>query len=306
MIDYSFTDNTFSLSKFALISAFMVFATSSALGVTLEEGTYSPEPNMSQQISNQKISFGVLNLSADGNTDTFYVHFDHNLTDTISVNQASVQGASISSSAEFVGGRDGDEVTDTVRFAVSPDASGNVSVNVTVDFSVTYPNRSAVYPVEATVEDSKYGVESEEVVEIEVGESEDNENSSDQESGSQDSDTSGSDEDETESTETGETSESNDEEEPSEQTSDENTESSGADDTNDSSSQENQDSSDQTEEQENSSASDSEGFENVIRPEEANESGSSPEEPVDQRGTGSASENSGPLFQIMNLLERLF
>ncbi|MFB6144893.1 MAG: hypothetical protein ABEJ99_00125 [Candidatus Nanohaloarchaea archaeon] len=67
------------------------------------------------------------------NTDTFYVRIDNDLNPSLSVNGASVDGASISSSSEIVDGYDNDGVQDTIKFAVSPTGGGITDLNVTVD-----------------------------------------------------------------------------------------------------------------------------------------------------------------------------
>ncbi|PSH00177.1 MAG: hypothetical protein BRC28_00775, partial [Nanohaloarchaea archaeon SW_4_43_9] len=75
----------------------------------------------------------------------------------------SAEDASITSSAEMIQGDDNDSVKDTAHFAVSPDTSGNVTINASLDFSVYYGEKDD-YPLTATVKDSEFGITSEQVV----------------------------------------------------------------------------------------------------------------------------------------------
>ncbi|PSG99253.1 MAG: hypothetical protein BRC29_03960 [Nanohaloarchaea archaeon SW_7_43_1] len=149
---------------------------STATAVSIGNGDYSPEPEFDSTNSNQKVSFTASGISADGNTDELQIRFPDNLARNVSINQASAEDTSITSSAEMIQGDDNDSVRDTAHFAVSPDTSGNVTVNASLDFSVYYGEKGD-YPLTATVKDSEFGITSEQVVVLSTGtgsETEDN------------------------------------------------------------------------------------------------------------------------------------
>jgi len=141
---------------------------STATAVSIENGDYSPEPEFDSTNSNQKVSFTAVDISADGNTDELQIRFPDDLAANVSINQASAEDTSITSSAEMIQGDDNDSVKDTAHFAVSPDTSGNVTVNASLDFSIYYGEKDD-YPLTATVKDSEFGITSEQVVVLSTG-----------------------------------------------------------------------------------------------------------------------------------------
>ena len=141
---------------------------STATAVSIENGDYSPEPELDSTNGNQVVSFTAVNISADGNTDELQIRFPDDLAANVSINQASAEDTSITSSAEMIQGDDNDSVKDTAHFAVSPDTSGNVTVNASLDFSVYYGEEDD-YPLTATVKDSEFGITSEQVVVLSTG-----------------------------------------------------------------------------------------------------------------------------------------
>ena len=124
--------------------------------VAVEGGADDPNPvTPGTTVDNQQITLTVSGVSADGNTDQFFVELPNELASGLSVSSASVNGsASIAQSAELVDGYDGDGVDDTVRFQTDTDAGGTVPLNVTVDVSVDYPDAETTYEIDARVEDS--------------------------------------------------------------------------------------------------------------------------------------------------------
>jgi hypothetical protein len=141
---------TFSLATVA------IFMVSSAVSVSFGDLSVNPavvEPG--ETVNNQQFSFEVRNVSADGDTDIFYVAFPNELNGSISANQASFETAAVSSSVQLVDGTDADGVDDTFKFETSPSNAQNYTdLNATLDVSVDYPDVSERYRIEATVEDS--------------------------------------------------------------------------------------------------------------------------------------------------------
>lgn len=180
-------ENLFKTFSVAAAAIFMVSAAAS-----LSVGTSSAEPATVQPgetVNNQLFEFQVSEVSADGNTDTFYVEFPNDLNDSISANQASFDNASVTSSIELVDGVDEDGVDDTFRFSTSPTGDQDyVTLNAVADVSVDYPDEEASYAVTATVEDSSGETVSSEIatVQAESGSSD----STDESSGSEDSENS--------------------------------------------------------------------------------------------------------------------
>ena len=162
-----------------------------ATSATFGDASLEPaDPMPGDSVSNQQVVFDVNNLSADGDTDTFYIHFPEALEGNISVNQASMENTSISSSAELVDGVDNDSVEETIAFSVSPSDSDNVDTTAYVDASVTYSNESMELVFSGTVEDSVAGTSEATLVETYLGE----QDTSDSENNTTDEESSDSDE----------------------------------------------------------------------------------------------------------------
>lgn len=106
-------------------------------------------------IDDQKVHVVLSNVSADGDTDTHYVEFPDALASGLSVNGASVNSsASIAQSAQLVDGFDNDSTQETVKFKTGDNSGGSISLNVTVNVSVEYPDTNATYGIDARVQDS--------------------------------------------------------------------------------------------------------------------------------------------------------
>ncbi|MFB6120138.1 MAG: PGF-CTERM sorting domain-containing protein [Halobacteriaceae archaeon] len=123
--------------------------------VAVTNGTADPVTvSTGATINNQQVTVEVVNLSADGDTDTMFAAFPNALADSLSVNGVSVANASVAQSPELVDGFDGDGVTDTVRFQTDTDDGGAINATVAVDVSVHYPATEATYPIDFRVVDS--------------------------------------------------------------------------------------------------------------------------------------------------------
>ena len=167
------TDNDNGFFKLSVLAFSFAVLAGLAASATFGDASLEPaDPMPGDSVSNQKVIFDVNNLSADGDTDTFYIHFPEALEGNISVNQASIENVSISSSAELVDGVDNDSIEETVTFSVSPSDSDNVDTTAYVDASVTYPNESMELVFSGTVEDSVTGTSESTLVETYLGERE--------------------------------------------------------------------------------------------------------------------------------------
>jgi hypothetical protein len=167
------TDNDNGFFKLSVLAFSFAVLAGLAASATFGDASLEPaDPMPGDSVSNQKVVFDVNNLSADGDTDTFYIHFPEALEGNISVNQASIENVSISSSAELVDGVDNDSIEETVTFSVSPSDSDNVDTTAYVDASVTYPNESMELVFSGTVEDSVTGTSEATLVETYLGERE--------------------------------------------------------------------------------------------------------------------------------------
>jgi len=123
--------------------------------VAIGNATVDPAAlNGSTTVANQQVTVDVVNLSADGDTDTMSVEFPNALADSLSANGVSVTNTSVAQSPEVVDGFDGDSVQDTVRFQTDVDGGGAVNATVTVDVSVAYPATERDYPIDVRVADS--------------------------------------------------------------------------------------------------------------------------------------------------------
>jgi len=105
-------------------------------------------------VSNQKVYVDVANVSQDGDTDVHYVEFPNALAGNLSVNSASANATSVTSSPNLVDGYDNDGTVDTVRFATSGDGGGDIALNLTVDVDVDYPDENRTYGIDARTTDS--------------------------------------------------------------------------------------------------------------------------------------------------------
>lgn len=269
----------------------------SASAVSIENGDHSPEPEPNETVSNQIVEFTAVNVSGDGNTDELRVRFPNDLAPNVSLNQASVEGASITSSAELVQGQDNDTVVDTARLAVSPDTSGNVSLNVSVDFSASYPSEPQDFPVVAEVEDSEFGLVSQQVTLISTEEDAGDDSDTDQESENETNSTNQEDEDqETRESDSNESNETSDE--TSEETSDQENDS---EDQNESASSEPSADGDQ----ENSSGSPPEQAQDQNRADQAENPGSNPDSKKGPSDQGKQS-MPAPVQDLISALTGLF
>ncbi|WP_435332678.1 PGF-CTERM sorting domain-containing protein [Haloarchaeobius sp. TZWWS8] len=106
------------------------------------------------------ISFAVDNVSADGDTDRFYVIFPDDVEmspDHVMVtDRSNGRMIRVTSSPEVVDGPDQDGVEDTLTFAISPDGEDPVDVRVRLSNTVTWPDLASTrdVQVEGSVEDS--------------------------------------------------------------------------------------------------------------------------------------------------------
>lgn len=201
------TDNDNGVFKLSVLAFSFAVLAGLAASATFGDASLEPaDPMPGDLVSNQQVVFDVNNLSADGDTDTFYIHFPEALEGNISVNQASIENVSISSSAELVDGVDNDSIEETVAFSVSPSDSDNINTTAYVDASVTYPNESMELVFSGTVEDSMTGTSEATLVETYLGERDtsesDDNTTTDETSESDESTTEDSDSNETEESET--------------------------------------------------------------------------------------------------------
>jgi len=133
--------------------------------MSITDGSANPSAVESgTTVSNQQIHVEVGNVSQDGDTDWHYVEFPDSLAGNVSVNSATADNASITSSANLVDGYDEDGTDETVKFATSGDGGSDVDLNLTVDASVTYPSGDEAYGIDARVVDS--GGETSEVTNV--------------------------------------------------------------------------------------------------------------------------------------------
>jgi len=125
----------------------------------ISDGDANPNPvTAGTTVDNQKIHVQVDNVSQDGDTDWHYVEFPNELDGNISLNGASANATSITSSVNLVEGFDDDGIDDTARFATSGDGGGDIALNLTLDATVGYPDGEAGYPIDVRVADSDGGV----------------------------------------------------------------------------------------------------------------------------------------------------
>lgn len=192
--------------KTLAVAAAAISMVSSA--ASLDFGASSAEPSTVQAgetVNNQVFSFEVQEVSADGNTDTFYVEFPNELNNSVSANQASFDNASVTSSVQLVDGPDADGVDETFRFATSLAEDDTVALKATLDASVDYPDEAASYAVMATVEDSSGDTSTAQIatIQAESQDSDSQESNPQEQSGDQDSDAETTSGDESSSSESG-------------------------------------------------------------------------------------------------------
>lgn len=157
------------VSRNLTLLAVFLFVVSGASALGVNEGSLNPSDlSPGETVNNQKVTFTVEGLSGDGNTDTFQVRFANVLADSLSVNSASTDKASVTSSPELVDGWDNDGVQDTVKFSVSPDGSDKIDLQGMVDVSVTYPDEAEEYPISVHLVDSEFGEATEQVAKMKV------------------------------------------------------------------------------------------------------------------------------------------
>ncbi|MFB6195047.1 MAG: hypothetical protein ABEI80_02670, partial [Haloplanus sp.] len=136
-----------------------VSTTAEAAGsVSVGDGTAEPsQVEAGATVSNQEVYVNVYDVSADGDTDTYYVEFPNELADGLSPNSANANATSITSSISKVEGYDDDGVQDTLTFATSASGGGEINLNVSVDTSVSYPDGETTYGIDFRVVDSSHG-----------------------------------------------------------------------------------------------------------------------------------------------------
>jgi len=110
-------------------------------------------------VTNQQVFVDVADVSQDGDTDWHYVEFPNDLASSLSVNTVDANATSITSSPNLVDGFDTDGVDDTVKFATSGDGGGDIDLRLTADVDVNYPDTETTYGIDARVEDSDGGTD---------------------------------------------------------------------------------------------------------------------------------------------------
>jgi len=124
------------LMVLSVVGGTVAFAgTAAAAGNTQFEFANPTSAQEGSTVDNQVLNFTTDFASADGNTDTIQVTFDNNDIQSLSVNSASANTTSVSSSAQVVDGPDGDGVQDTIEFGLS-DPGQNTAFQI--DTAVTY------------------------------------------------------------------------------------------------------------------------------------------------------------------------
>ncbi|MCT9096660.1 hypothetical protein [Haloarchaeobius sp. HME9146] len=115
-----------------------------ATASNLHGGQISPGTVDDDTTVRHEVSYRVDDLSADGDTDVFYVRFPDGVAlapeNVQVVNRETGETVAVSSSPTVVDGTDGDGVRDTIRFAVSPDGQGSVDVAVNLTTLVRWPD----------------------------------------------------------------------------------------------------------------------------------------------------------------------
>jgi hypothetical protein len=139
--------------------------------VAVVDGTASPdEVSPGDTVNNQQVHVVVDNVSADGDTDRYYVEFPNDLADGLSPNSAEANDTAITSSIQVVDGYDDDGVDDTLTFATSASGGGSIPLNLTIDTGVDYPDKEDRHEIDFRAVDSSNGQATESgVVSIQAG-----------------------------------------------------------------------------------------------------------------------------------------
>ncbi|WP_435363850.1 hypothetical protein [Haloarchaeobius sp. DYHT-AS-18] len=127
-----------------LVLAVVPTGGAAATASNLHGGQIAPGTVDDDTTARHEVSYRVDDLSADGDTDVFYVRFPDGVAlapeNVQVVNRATGETVAVSSSPTVVDGTDGDGVRDTIRFAVSPDGQGSVDVAVNLTTLVRWPD----------------------------------------------------------------------------------------------------------------------------------------------------------------------
>jgi hypothetical protein len=146
-------------------------ATVAAENVAVVDGSAAPdEVSPGTTVNNQQVHVVVDSVSADGDTDRYYVEFPNDLADGLSPNYAAANDTAITSSIQTVDGYDDDGVDDTLTFATSATGGGSIPLNLTVDTGVDYPDTEDTHEIDFRVVDSSNGQDTQaDVVAIQSG-----------------------------------------------------------------------------------------------------------------------------------------
>jgi len=129
-----------------------------AADVTVVDGSADPaEVSPGDTVDNQQVTVVVDNVSADGNTDTFYLEFPNELANGLSPNYADANDTSVTESIQLVDGYDGDGKDDTLKFSTGASGGGSIPLELTIDTGVSYPDTEAVYDLGFRASDSSNG-----------------------------------------------------------------------------------------------------------------------------------------------------